>query len=154
MLAFAMLCPNQLQLAPAIDTAATKYGLDPVALVVLMHAESACKEGVENKRTGALGLFQILPGGTANPDLLTHEQILKPETNIDIGAAALARLLGICGSLSQAFTLYHGGGKKDPNTGRTKCQTDAHARKLMRRIQEIVERKKIISFLPWRTSVA
>jgi soluble lytic murein transglycosylase-like protein len=77
-------------------------------LATLMASESTCREDAINPRTHALGLFQVLATGSANPRHLTQAELLEPETNADLGAAHLARLLRLCGSFGGAVSLYHG----------------------------------------------
>jgi soluble lytic murein transglycosylase-like protein len=139
---FALLtiCPHSgPTLASAVEEAAARYRLNPVALAVLVAAESTCNPTAVNRRSGAVGLMGIAPQGSANPRRLTTTALLRPAVNLDLGAAQLARLLELCGSMGAALTLYHGGGHKDVR-GRTKCQVDDHARKLLRRIRSITER--------------
>ena len=128
------LCPGRADLASVVEAVATRYRLDSVALVVLIAAESTCNPAARNRRSGATGLMGILPDGDANPAHLTTAALMEPGANLDLGAAKLAKLLALCGGLGQALTLYHGGGKKSLD-GRTRCQIDDHARKLMRRIR-------------------
>ena len=138
--ALTLLCPVRgPTLAPAIEAAANRYDLDPVALAVLVAAESTCDPRACNRRSGATGLLGILPSGDANPDHLTAVALQDPATNLDLGAKKLAGLISLCGGLAQAITLYHGGGKKSAD-GRVRCQVDDHARKLLRRIRWIKER--------------
>jgi len=137
LLALSLLCPGHAPpLASAIEDAAGHYQLDPVALVVLVAAESSCDPTAVNRRTHAIGLMQITLTGRANPEHLSEAQLMDPARNLDAGAKELARLLSICGVLSQALTLYHGGGKRGPDN-RVRCQVDSHARKLLRRIRWI-----------------
>ena len=130
------LCPAHADLARDVEAAAARYRVDPVALVVLIHAESGCRSGAVNPRTGAAGLMQVLVEGDANPAHLTTAALMDPARNVDLGASKLARLLALCGGLGASLTLYHGGGKKDAK-GRTRCQIDDHARKLLRRVGKI-----------------
>ena len=117
-------------IAPHIESAAAREAIDPMALVVLVSAESSCHARAVNSRTGAVGLLQILPDGSANPDHLTTAQLLDQRTNVDLGAAHLARLLELCGGLGGALAVYH---------GRSHCREDGHAKKLLKRIKQLTE---------------
>ena len=111
-------------LAPVIDTAAKRHHVSPMRLAVLMASESTCREDAVNPSTHALGLFQILTTGSANPGHLAPAQLLDPATNADLGAAHLARLLRLCGSFGAAVSIYH---------GHRRCgdwREDKHARKV------------------------
>lgn len=140
--ALAILCQGTTVRVEDVERAADQHALDPIVLVVLMADESTCNPRAVNRRTGAVGLLQILPEGSANPDQLTMAQLLDPDANMDLGAAAVSRLLALCGNLGQALTLYRGGGKRDPDTGRTKCQTDDHSRGLLKRIRWVKQQFK------------
>lgn len=140
--ALAVLCgPGRAELAAPIEDVAEKYRLDPVALAVLVAAESTCHADARNRKTGTLGLLQIKADGSANPDHLPTTRLMDPAQNLDLGAAYLSRLLTLCGSMGAALTLYHGGGKRSAD-GRVRCQTDNHARKLLRRIRWLQHESK------------
>jgi len=73
----------------AINSAATKYRVDPALVRAVIHAESAFRPSARSKK-GALGLMQLMPGtardmGVTNP--------LEPEQNILGGVRYLAWLL-------------------------------------------------------------
>jgi soluble lytic murein transglycosylase-like protein len=73
----------------AINSAATKYRIDPALVRAVIHAESAFRPSARSKK-GALGLMQLMPGtardmGVTNP--------LEPEQNILGGVRYLAWLL-------------------------------------------------------------
>ena len=107
-LALAALCPRHVDLAPMVQDAAHAQRLGAVELVAVMAAESGCRTGAVNRRTGAVGLLQILPEGSANVDHLSAGELADPATNLDLGAGHLSRLLALCGSLGGALTLYNG----------------------------------------------
>jgi soluble lytic murein transglycosylase-like protein len=98
-------------LAPLVDGAAARHELNPIWLVAQVVAESQCRPGVVNARTGAVGLMQIMPLGSANPRRLSAAALRNPATNIDLGAAHLARCLELCGSFGGAVAVYHGKSK-------------------------------------------
>jgi hypothetical protein len=94
-------------------------------LVVLMASESTCREDAVNPVTHTLGLFQILTTGSANPRHLAPDELLAPETNSDLGASHLVRLLRLCGSFGAAVSVYH---------GHSRCRDwreDRHARRVV-----------------------
>lgn len=124
------LCPGHEDLAEHVEQASRRHLVHPVAMVVLIHAESGCHTWAVNRRTGAAGATQILPTGNANPKHLTTVELLDPATNINLGARHLARCLTLCGALGPALAVYH---------GRKKCRTDEHARKLVRRFEHAFE---------------
>ena len=95
-------------LAPVIDRAAARHHVSALRLAVLMASESRCRGDAVNVATGALGLFQILPSGSANPQHMEPDELLAPDVNADLGAAHLSRLLRLCGSFGGALTIYHG----------------------------------------------
>ena len=112
-------------LAPIVDAASRRHGVRPLMLAVLMASESTCREDAVNPVTHALGLFQILTTGSANPAHLEPAALLDPETNADLGAAHLARLLRLCGTFGGAVHIFH---------GYRRCsdwREDKHARKVV-----------------------
>ena len=70
---------------------------------------STCDPSAVNRRTGALGLLQIMPGRSADPDHLERGELLDPETNARLGAAHLRRCLNLCGTLGGGLHVYNGG---------------------------------------------
>ena len=101
--------PGHRDLAGPVDAAARRYMLHPVTIVALVKSESPrCDPNAVNPRTGATGLTQILPTGSANPRHLSVESLKDPATNLDLGARHLAGLLVLCGSLGGAVHVYHG----------------------------------------------
>lgn len=118
----AVLCPGHGHLAPLVESAASESRIRPVTLVALMYAESTCGTRLVNRRTGTLGLLQILPSGSANPDHLEADELLDPATNLRLGARHLRRMVNLCGALGPALSIYH---------GRTHCRTDSHARRVL-----------------------
>jgi soluble lytic murein transglycosylase-like protein len=96
-------------LATLADAAAHQNHVRPLRLALLMWSEDRrCREDAVNPRTGAVGLTQILPSGSANRAHLTPDELKGPATNLDLGAAHLARWLRICGSFAGALGVYHG----------------------------------------------
>lgn len=95
-------------LAPIVDRAAALHSIPAIWLVAQVAAESQCRPGVVNARTGAVGLMQIMPMGSANPRRLSAAALRNPATSINLGAAHLARCLALCGSFGGAIHVYHG----------------------------------------------
>jgi soluble lytic murein transglycosylase len=100
----------------AIADAARESGLDPYVLAAVINAESGFRDDVVSN-AGAVGLMQVMPstadavatrlgiGGKMDAAALS-----VPETNIRVGAAYLAELLGRYGdSLDLALAAYNAG---------------------------------------------
>jgi hypothetical protein len=104
----AVLCPGRGHLAPLFQAAAERYRIRPVVLVAMARAESTCDPTAVNRRTGAAGLLQVLPSGSANPDGLSQAELLAPETSIELGARHLRRWTLACGSLAGGLSIFHG----------------------------------------------
>ena len=107
--ALAALCPTRQSIAPLVEAAAAEEYVRPVVLVAVARAESTCDPSAVNRRTGALGLLQIMPGRSADPDHLERGELLDPETNARLGAAHLRRCLNLCGTLGGGLHVYNGG---------------------------------------------
>lgn len=122
-------------LAPYVAQASAEAKIKPLYLAALMYAENhRCDPYRVNRRTGAVGLMQILPRGNANPDHLTTAQLKDTATNLHLGARHLRRMLRLCGGdLGGAVSLYHG--NERAYHGKWRCSVDAHARKVLRTVQ-------------------
>lgn len=125
-LALQYFCPALITLAPTVEAASSQYEIDPVVLVALFARESACDPKAVNSRTGAIGLGQILPDGSAARGL-TVGQLKNVETNITTTARHIAKCLLLCGSMVRALAVYH---------GRQYCRSDAYARGILRRVAD------------------
>ena len=125
-------------MAPIVETASVRYSVSPVVLVALMHAESNCRMKV-NRRTWAIGLFQITENGSANPDHLTRAQLMGVPENINLGARHLSGLLAMCGTLGGAVHVYHGNrtcsGWRHDKYARKVLSLVARAKRVIARIQ-------------------
>jgi hypothetical protein len=99
--------PGHEDLAPLIRSEARHHMGRPSQLVAVMAAESHCRPDAVNVTTGALGLFQIMPGRSADPDHLDAGELLDPTTNVHLGVRHLSRLLTLCGSFAGAIHLNH-----------------------------------------------
>jgi len=119
-------------LAPLVDAAALRHHVRPLRLALLIWSESNCREDAVNARTGAIGLTQILAAGSANPAHLEPDELQAPETNLDLGAAHLARLLRLCGSFAAALGIYHG------NRRCSFWRTDWHVRRILDKERELL----------------
>lgn len=140
--AVSVLCPGRGALAPLFQAASERYRIRPVVLVAMARVESSCDPSAVNRRTGAVGLLQILPTGSANPDGLSQAELLAPETSIDLGARHLRKLVNLCGTLVGGLGCYHG--RRFCRDGRT----DGYARKVMglvgwakRQLRKLQERR-------------
>jgi hypothetical protein len=110
--ALSVLCPQQLHLAPVVTRVSSENLIHPAILVAKMKAESNCRSNRVNKRTGAIGLVQILYKGSANPlrrgRRYTKRQLRNPYINLTLGARHLNRYIHVCGCLGGAIHIYHG----------------------------------------------
>jgi len=70
-------------------------------------AESSCKANVVHHRTGAVGLGQILPGGSASLGY-NARKLRRPSLNIALTAAHLRRTFDLCGDWRGAVRVYTG----------------------------------------------
>jgi len=93
-----------------------------------MAAESTCRSDAVNVTTGARGLFQIMPGRSADPDRLEADKLLDPTTNVHLGARHLSNLLTLCGSFVGAIHVNH---SKDGRCGN--WRTDKLVGEILRR---------------------
>jgi hypothetical protein len=102
-----MCSPAAVRLAPLVRAEARLNLLPVVSLVAVMYVESRCRSGVVNPVSGAAGLMQILPHGSADggypPDDLRADDL-----NVKLGAAHLGRLLVFCGAWSGALSVFSG----------------------------------------------
>lgn len=88
----------------AIQTWATKTGLDPNLVATVMQIES-CGDPNARSRAGAMGLFQVMPFHFASGD-----NPYSPDTNAARGLAYLKRSLAAAnGNARLAFAGYNGG---------------------------------------------
>lgn len=99
--------PGHDDLAPLIRAESRHHLVRPSYLSAVMAAESHCQADAMNVTTGAIGLFQIMPGRSADPDHLDAGELLDPETNVHLGARHLSELLTLCGSFAGAIHLNH-----------------------------------------------
>jgi hypothetical protein len=97
--ALAVLCPARQALAADVDAASLASRVSAVTVVSLFRKETSCDPGAVNRRTGARGALQIVPGRSADPDHLDLDQISDPAVNFRLGALHLRRLLDLCGNL-------------------------------------------------------
>jgi soluble lytic murein transglycosylase-like protein len=104
--------PEFAAIAPMVDRASADHGIEPLHLAAVIAAESRCVRNAKNPITGAIGLGQVLPAGSANPSRLSEARLYDPRTNIDLTAAHLARCLALCGALGggigEAISVYNG----------------------------------------------
>jgi hypothetical protein len=130
--ALAILCPARQSLSAAVDAASQESRVAAVTIVALFRKETSCDPRAVNRRTGARGPMQVVPGKSADPDHLDLAEIDDPAVNFRLGALHLRRVLGLCGTLGGALTLYHG--RKGAYHGRHRCDVDDWAREVLRAI--------------------
>lgn len=100
-------CPR---LSYYAELAGKATGTPTGLLEALWFAESTCNPNATNRRTGARGQGQILPGGSAArgfPD----EALWDVSLNAILSAEHLKRWRRRCGSWRGAVTVYHGNGR-------------------------------------------
>ena len=93
--------------APLIREMAHRFLLRPAVLGDLVGSESTCRPGAINRRSGAVGLGQIIPGKSAAPRL-TLTDLLDARVNLEATARHLARCLLLCKALAAAVAVYDG----------------------------------------------
>lgn len=128
-----VLCPKHPEIAQPIEAAAARYRVSAAVLTAVALAESSCNPRRANRATGCYGLTGIKVDGSANPDHLKPDELMDAETNADLGARHLAKLLRLCGTLGGALTVYHG--RKGAYHGRGRCDVDEHARGIVRTVE-------------------
>ena len=93
--------------------AAHHHLIHPVLLAKVVAAESHCRPGVVNRRSGAVGLGQVLRGRSADPAGHTVDELKGVDLNLYLTAAHIARCLVLCNENEQgAISVYNGGSKK------------------------------------------
>jgi hypothetical protein len=108
-LALRLLCPGHDSLAESIEREAHRHLIHPVLLVLVVAAESHCNANAVNKRSGAVGLGQILPAGSANRGNYTPAQLRDPDLNLYLTARHIAWCLVLCGERKlHAIAVYNG----------------------------------------------
>lgn len=116
--ATALLCPGRGHLAPLFAAAAERWKVRPVVLVAMARVESTCDPTAVNRRTGAVGLMQIMPGASADVDHIGDaNELMDPATNIELGARHLRRWWTACGSLAGGLAVFHGRQKCSQHRG-------------------------------------
>ena len=89
-----------------IDRAARAAGSPSALLAATVGAESTCRAD-RKSRKGALGLGQILPGGSAAKHH-TAKQLRRVRLNLRLAAEHLRKCLDTCGSWASAVSMYAG----------------------------------------------
>lgn len=107
-------------MAPHVAAQAQRWGVPPVILAAVARKETACRAGLVSRR-GAVGRWQILPGGLAALPMsqLPPEKLATDEINVNLAARHLAKWHRICdGNWASALGIYNGSAKKcsDPPT--------------------------------------
>ncbi len=107
--------PSDIQaLAPELEAAARRHGVDPDLLAIVVLVESG---GDPNARSpmGARGLMQLMPATAAkvarDRGLADHDEarLDDPTYNLDLGAYFLAHQLDHWGTVELAAAAYNGG---------------------------------------------
>lgn len=94
------------QVAPVIDRAARREGLEPALLRAVISQESAWRPCALSRK-GALGLMQLMPETAAS---LGVDNPFDPAQNVEGGARYLKHLLGrYDGALALALAAYNSG---------------------------------------------
>ena len=107
-LALRRMCgPSAIRLAPLVRAEARRNLLSPVSLVAVMSVESRCRSSAVNPVSGAIGLMQILPHGSADGGY-PPDELRADDLNVKLGAAHLGRLLVFCGAWSGALSVFSG----------------------------------------------
>lgn len=91
-----------------IRDAADVSGVPFALLMALVFAESTCRADAVNKRTGAIGLGQLLLTGAGAG--YTANELRDPWLNALLSARYLAKWRKRCGSWRGAVAIYHGRG--------------------------------------------
>jgi beta-lactamase regulating signal transducer with metallopeptidase domain len=107
--------PDDIQaLAPELEQAARRHGVDPALLAIVVLVESGGDPAARSP-SGARGLMQLMPKTAAviadERGLGDHDeaQLDDPSYNLDFGAYFLARQLDRFGSVELAAAAYNGG---------------------------------------------
>lgn len=92
-----------------ITATAEKYGLDRDKFWAQIKQESAFKHQVVNKKSGAIGLGQIMPDTAKLFGVKDTSQLYDPNFNLDLAAKIMKENLGICkGDYNCALAQYNG----------------------------------------------
>lgn len=99
--------------AEEIATYSEIYGVDWLLIAAVIQVESGYRPTVESKR-GAVGLMQIMPEtalwlGERLGRKIVVEDLVDPETNIDLGTYYLSYLIDRFSSEEVALAAYNGG---------------------------------------------
>lgn len=92
--------PYRTEIADAAELA----GVPVALLTALVFAESTCRADAVNKRTGAIGLTQLLSTGAGAG--YTREELLDPFTNATVGAKHLKYWRRRCGDWRGAVEIF------------------------------------------------
>jgi soluble lytic murein transglycosylase-like protein len=107
--------PSEVQaLAPELEAAARRHGVDPDLLAIVVLVESGGDPSARSPM-GARGLMQLMPKTAAKiaeeRGLSDHDEarLDDPDYNLDLGAYFLAHQLDQWGSVELAAAAYNGG---------------------------------------------
>ncbi len=93
------------QLAPVIDPAAERYGLDSRLVAAVIWVESSGDPNAVSRK-GAKGLMQLMPETARSLGVV---DVLDPTQNVDGGAKYLKQQIDDHGDLSLALAAYNAG---------------------------------------------
>lgn len=105
---------QQRRLAVSIVREAERNNLDPLLVVALIRCESSFNNYAVSG-VGAMGLMQVMPdtgkylADKAGYQLGRHTNLFDFETNVNLGTAYLADLIGRFGSVEGALVAYNAG---------------------------------------------
>lgn len=91
-----------------IADASRKYGIPKSIIKGIIAVESGFRPSANNPNSSATGLMQLTRAAAA--DTFTPYELLgDPAINIDAGAAYLAKMRDVTGSIYEAIVAYHDG---------------------------------------------
>jgi len=113
---------------------ARRHLIHPVLLVLVVAAESHCNPDAVNKRSGAVGLGQILPAGSANRGNYSPAKLRDPDLNLYLTARHLAWCLVLCGDRPLHAVAVFNGSKK--------CRATEWARRVLNGLRSALARRQ------------
>ena len=115
-----------------IADAARRHGLDPELFRRQIMVESGGNANAVNRRSGATGLGQLMPGTAAG---LGVTDARDPQQNLNASATYMQQMLAKFGSYPQALAAYNWGpgnlGKAGGNVAVAPAETQGYLRKIL-----------------------
>ena len=94
-----------------IAISAQSFEINPQLIKAMITVESSWRPSVVS-HAGAMGYMQVMPFNAKRCDLLSPDELLNPEKNIDCGAQIISEELErFDGDLVKALQVYNGGDK-------------------------------------------